>query len=102
LQAVRDGLDAYFAAARRTVSLLTQVWAAGSPREAAALQHQAELHAGDNAGLKLVQTGEALEKLLETVADVAKGMRDEGTGIIRLVSLALILGSLLLAGLNLF
>ncbi|MBI5411530.1 MAG: hypothetical protein HZA21_06025, partial [Nitrospirae bacterium] len=68
----------------------------------AALQHQAELHAGDNAGLKLVQTGEALEKLLETVADVAKGMRDEGTRTVRAISLLLIVGSLLLAGLNLF
>ncbi|TAJ27291.1 MAG: hypothetical protein EPO64_05670 [Nitrospirae bacterium] len=54
LQAVRESLDAYFAAARKTVGLLTQVWASGSPQEAAEFRHQAELHAADNAGPKLV------------------------------------------------
>lgn len=102
LQAVRESLDAYFAAARQTVSLLTQVWAAGSPREAEKLQHQAEVHAADNAGPKLVQVSAALEGLLENVAEVSKDMRDEGTSAVRTISLLLIVGSLLLAGLNLF
>jgi len=102
LQAVRASLDGYFAAARQTVGLLTQAWAAGSPREAAALQHRAEVHAADNAGPKMVLVGTALENLLKAVAEVAKVMREEGAGTVRTISLLLIVGSLLLAGLTLF
>jgi hypothetical protein len=102
LQAVRDSLDAYFAAARQTAGLLTQAWAAGSPREAAELQHRAEVHAADNAGPKLILVSTALEQLLKAVAEVARTMRDEGAHTVRTISLLLIVGSLVLAGLNLF
>src|SRR5256886_5486925 len=56
----------------------------------------------DNAGPKLIQVSLALDRLLETVADVAKDMRDEGTRTIRMTSTTLIIGSFLLAVLNLF
>jgi hypothetical protein len=102
IKAVRESLDAYFAAASKTVSLLVQAWIARSQREAAELRSQAELHAADNAGPKLIQVSLALDRLLETVADVAKDMRDEGTITISRTSKRLVIGSLLIAFLNLF
>lgn len=101
IQAVRESLDAYFSAASKTMVLLTQQWAARSPQEAAILRTQAEVHAADNAGPKLIQVSVALDRLLETVADVAKDMRDEGTRTIRQTSMFLVIGSLTLALLNL-
>ena len=102
VKAVRDSLEAYFAAASKTINMLTQLWIAKSPAEAARLRSQAEVHAADNAGPKLIQVSLALDRLLDTVADVAKDMRDEGTITIRKTSLALTIGSLILALLNLF
>jgi hypothetical protein len=102
IQAVRESLDAYFSAASRTINLLSQVWIARSPQEADELRHQAELQAADNSGPKLIQVSLALDRLLETVADVAKDMRDQGTKTIQHTSELLIGGSLLIAFLNLF
>lgn len=102
LRAVRDSLDAYFQAASKTMTLLTQMWVAPTPQEAAALRHEAELHAADNAGPKMIQISLALDRLLETVAAVAKDMRDEGTQTLRETSSTLVVGSLLIALLNLF
>lgn len=102
MRAVRDSLDAYFQAASKTMTLLTQMWVAPTPQEAAALRHEAELHAADNAGPKMIQISLALDRLLETVADVAKDMRDEGTQTLRDTSSYLVVGSLLIALLNLF
>lgn len=101
LEAVRQSLDAYIAAANRTINLLVQLWAAGSAEEAANLRTKAELQAADNAGPKLIQVSLALDRLLETVAEVAKDMRDEGTKTIRTTSATLLIGSLLIAFLNL-
>ncbi|MEP6888594.1 MAG: MCP four helix bundle domain-containing protein [Nitrospirales bacterium] len=101
LEAVRQSLDAYIAAANRTINLLVQLWGAGSPEEAANLRNKAELQAADNAGPKLIQVSLALDRLLETVAEVAKDMRDEGTKTIRTTSATLLIGSLLIAFLNL-
>ncbi|MGH7146692.1 MAG: hypothetical protein ACREIJ_02170 [Nitrospiraceae bacterium] len=50
----------------------------------------------------MIQVSLALDRLLDTVADVAKDMRDEGTKTIRLISLLLVGGSLFIAFLNLF
>lgn len=102
LQALRESLDEYFKAAQRTLALLRQVWRARTPQERDESRHQAELHAADNAGTKLVRVSLALDRLLETVADVARDMREEGTFLIRMASIALIIGSFLLAALNLF
>jgi hypothetical protein len=102
LEAVLKSLDAYFSAASRTIEMLVQLWVANSPEAAAELRSKAELHAADNAGPKLIQVSLALDRLLETVADVAKDMRDEGSRTIRQTSAALIAGSLLIALLNLF
>jgi hypothetical protein len=102
LQAVRDSLKEYFAAAQQTQALLGQVWTAGTPKEAEEFRHQGQLNAADNAGAKLVRVSLTLDRLLETVADVAKDMREEGTLLIRLASMALLIGAFFLAGLNLF
>ncbi len=102
MRAVKDSLDAYFHAASKTMTLLTQMWIAATPQEAAALRHEAELHAADNAGPKMIQISLALDRLLETVAEVAKDMRDEGTQVLRETSTVLVVGSLLIALLNLF
>lgn len=101
LQAVRASLDAYFSAASTTMLLLLQRWNATSPQEAARLHKQAELHAADNAGPKVIQVTLALDRLLETVAEVAKDMRDEGTRTIAQTSVALTVGSILIALLTL-
>jgi hypothetical protein len=101
LEAVRQSLDAYIAAANRTINLLVQLWGARSPEDAADLRNKAELQAADNAGPKLIQVSLALDRLLETVADVAKDMRDEGTKTIRNTSAILLIGSLLIAFVNL-
>jgi len=102
LEALRRSLDAYFAAADQTRDLLVRVWQANSPSLAAELRHQAEMHAAENAGPKLVEASNALERLLTEVAEVGKDMRDEGRGIIRTTSLILLVGSLLIAAVNLF
>jgi len=101
LRAVRASLDAYFQAASKTMMLLTQMWIAATPEEAAALRRQADHHAADNAGPKLIQVSLALDRLVETVADVAKDVRDEATQRLRETSSALVLGSILIALLNL-
>jgi hypothetical protein len=81
---------------------MNQLWIAKSPEEAAALRTKAEQWAADNSGPKMIQVSLALDRLLETVAEVAKDMRDEGTRTIRQTSAALMAGSLLIAFLNLF
>ena len=101
IQAVRDSLDAYFSAASRTIALLNQLWAAATPQEATELRTKAEVHAAEIAGAKLIQVSLALDHLLETVAEVAKDKRDEGTKIIRTNSAALIVVGFLIALLNL-
>jgi len=102
LRAVKESLDAYFQAASKTVSLMTQMWVAATPQDAALLRHQAEIQAADNSGPKLIQVSLALDRLLETIADVAKDMRDEGTETLRQTSSTLVVGSFLIALLNLF
>jgi len=79
IESVRRSLDQYFSAASTTIQLLTQEWTANAPAEREALRRKAEEHASDNAGPKMIQVSLALDHLLDTVADVAKDMRDEGT-----------------------
>jgi hypothetical protein len=102
IQAVRESLDQYFHAASQTIQLLNQEWNAASPGERADLRRRAEIHAADNAGPKVIQVSLALDRLLETVAEVAKDMRDEGTKTIRTTSALLVGGSFFIALLNLF
>jgi hypothetical protein len=101
LQALRGSLASYFAAADRTRDLLARRWQASTPGQAAELRHQAELHAAEHAGPRLVEASDALERLLAGVAAVGKDMRDEGTDVIRTTSLVLLVGGLLIAALNL-
>jgi hypothetical protein len=101
LRAVQASLDAYFQAASRTVMLLTQMWIAGTPEEAASLREQAVEHAADNAGPKLIQVSLAIDRLLDTVGEVAKDLRDEGAQALRQTSSVIILGSFLIGLLNL-
>lgn len=75
-----------------TVQLLTQEWTAISLVERAALRRKAKEHASDNAGPKMIQVSLALERLVDTVADVAKDMRDEGTKAIQRTSLLIVGG----------
>jgi hypothetical protein len=102
IEAVRRSLDQYFSVASTTVQLLSQEWSATSPAEREALRRKAEEHAADNGGPKIIQVSLALDRLLETVADVAKDMRDEGTRTIQGTSTILVGGSFLIALLNLF
>lgn len=101
IEAVRRSLDQYFSAASTTIQLLTREWIATSPAEREALRRKAEGHASDNAGPKMIQVSLALDRLLETVAEVAKDMRDEGTRTIQTSSALLVGGSFFIAALNL-
>ncbi|HSB46302.1 MAG TPA: MCP four helix bundle domain-containing protein [Nitrospira sp.] len=102
IEAVRRSLDQYFSVASTTIQLLTQEWTASSPSERERLRRKAEEHAADNAGPKMIQVSLALDRLLDTVADVAKDMRDEGTRAIQSTSILLVGGSFFVALLNLF
>ncbi|MEK7293519.1 MAG: MCP four helix bundle domain-containing protein [Nitrospirota bacterium] len=102
IQAVQDSLHAYFTAADQTMSLLLSVWTAKSTHEAAEFRRRAEQYAAGNAGDKLVQAIQALDRLQETVAEVGKELKDEGTRVVRDVSTALLLGSMLIGVLNLY
>jgi hypothetical protein len=102
IEAVRRSLDQYFSVASATVQLLTQEWTSSSPAQREALRRKAEEHASDNAGPKMIQVSLALDRLLDTVADVAKDMRDEGTKALQNTSLLLVGGSFFIAFLNLF
>ncbi|HSN04039.1 MAG TPA: MCP four helix bundle domain-containing protein [Nitrospira sp.] len=102
IEAVRRSLDQYFSVASTTVQLLTQEWTMTSPTDREALRRKAEEHASDNAGPKMIQVSLALDRLLDTVADVAKDMRDEGTRTIQTSSSLLVGGSFSIAFLNLF
>lgn len=100
LEGFRRSLDTYFSAAERTLILLRRLWETTNPTEVSALRHGAELHAAENAGPKLVEASDALERLLFGVADLGREMREQGSAAIRATSLALVLGSLLIAALN--
>ncbi len=102
IQAVRESLDRYFSVASQTTDLLAQEWNASSTAEAAELRRKAEIHAADNGGPKVMQVSLALDRLLETVAEVAKDMRDQGTRTIRTTSYWIVGGSFFIALLNLF
>ncbi|MCX5723142.1 MAG: MCP four helix bundle domain-containing protein [Nitrospirae bacterium] len=102
IEAVRRSLDQYFSVASTTVQLLTQEWLAPSATEREAIRRKAEEHASDNAGPKMIQVSLALDRLLDTVADVAKDMRDEGTAAIQQTSVLIIGGSFFTAFLNIF
>lgn len=65
------------------------------------MRRKAEEHASDNGGPKMIQVSLALDRLLDTVADVAKDMRDEGTRTIQYSSTLLVGGSFFIAVLNL-
>ena len=97
LLALRESLGAYFSAADTTIMLLRQAWETTSTQEAALLKSKAQLHVSDIAGMKLIDVSLALDRLLETVAEVARGLQEKGTRVTRTASTALILGSLLLA-----
>ncbi len=101
IEAVRRSLDQYFSVASTTIQLLNQEWNATSPADREILRRKAEEHASDNGGPKMIQVSLALDRLLETVADVAKDMRDEGTRTIQYSSTLLVGGSFFIAALNL-
>lgn len=102
LQRVREGIDAYFAAASETVLLIEKLWIAASPQETAALRNTAEHHAAANAAPKLTEVSLALDQLLETVGEVAGEVQQEGTRIIHMTTAGLVLVVTLLGFLVLF
>ncbi|HEY7532369.1 MAG TPA: MCP four helix bundle domain-containing protein [Nitrospiraceae bacterium] len=101
IEAVRRSLDQYFSVASQTIELLTQEWNASSQSAREELRRKALEHATDNGGPKMIQVSLALDRLLDTVADVAKDMRDEGTKAIQQTSILVIGGSFFIALLNL-
>ncbi len=101
LTALRESLESYFVTADETIALLKKRWDVKPAKEAAALRSRLEVHIRDTAGARLVAVSLALDRLLDTVAEVGKGMQDEGIVTIREISAALLVGSVLLALVNL-
>jgi hypothetical protein len=101
LDAFRGKLDAYFSSAEQTRRLLIQLWTVPLVTAISELRDQTEIHAAEHAGPKLVEASDALDRLLISVAEVGKDIRDEGAGMIRTTSLILVLGSLVIAAANL-
>lgn len=102
LKALKQAIEMFFTFTNRAQSLMARSWIAGSAEETKSLRNSAELMAASNSGPALIQVSVALDRLLGTVAEVAKDMRDEGTRTVALTSTILIAGSLLIALLNLF
>jgi hypothetical protein len=102
LQALRAGVAAYFADADETIRLVRHRWAATRPEEAAAWQDRAEQHASAQAGVTLIQVSVALDQVLESVAQVARALYEDGARTTRRSSLLLVGGSLALIALVLF
>lgn len=98
IEAVRRSLDQYFSVASTTVQLLMQEWTAVSLTERETIRRKAEVCAADHAG----GSGQSGAGSTDTVADVPKDMRDEGTQTIRRTSLLLVGGSLFVAFLSFF
>ena len=76
---------------------LTQEWTAVYATKRGAIRRKAEEHAYDNAGPKMIQVSLALDRLLDSVADMAKDMRDEGTKATHRKGLLLVGGSFFIA-----
>ena len=101
IEAVRRSVEQYFFVASRTNEILTQVWNLPLQPDREAPRQKAEEHASDNGGPKMIQVSLALDRLLDTAAEVAKDMRDEGTKTIQRTSVLVIGGSFFIAVLNL-
>ncbi len=102
IREVQKGLEAYFVAEDRTVSLFLSAWTAQSTREAVEFRNQAERNLAGDAADRLVQAILALDRFQETVASVGKELNNEGTRVIQDVSTILLLGSVLIGLLNLY
>jgi hypothetical protein len=102
IKAARRRLDQYFSVASTTVQLLTKEWTSVSLTERETIRRKAEVHAADHADPKMIQVSLTLDRLLDTIADVANGMHDEGPQLIRRTSLLLVGGSLFVAFLSFF
>jgi len=96
LQDFRESLAAYFSAADETIAILLRMWETTPPAAAAALRNKAEVHLTDKAGPKLIQVTLALNRLLETVAEIARELQTQGRGAIRTASTILLVGCALI------
>ena len=75
--AFRQQLDAYFVAAEDTMRAADGIWAAPVPGQAAAARERTAALAS-RAGPKYEAASSGLDRLLGTIADVAKDMNDDG------------------------
>lgn len=102
LRSLKQTLEIFFMFTNRAQNYMARSWIAGSPQEAKALRNEAELMAANNSGPALFQVSLAFDQLYGTVAEVAKDMRDEGSNLIHVTSVILMVGSFVVAFLNLF
>jgi hypothetical protein len=73
------------------MNILIQLWDVQSPQHAGELRCKAERHAVEDDAAKLLRLSLALDRLLETVAEVEKDMQDEGTTTLGDTSITLIM-----------
>ncbi len=102
LHEVKEKLEEYISASHRTISPMERQWLAKTPAEASALREQAEVFAAKHAGPKLIAVTLALDRLLESVGEVAGNVREQADVLLRGATALVILISLLLAALVLF
>lgn len=102
LHEVKEKLEDYIAASHHTISLMQNRWLVNTPAQAATFREQAEVYAAKQAGPKLIAVTLALDRLLETVGEVAGHVREEADVLLRAATVLVILISLLLGALVLF
>ncbi|ALA60410.1 MCP four helix bundle domain-containing protein [Nitrospira moscoviensis] len=99
---VREKLDQYINASHRTLEILRARWKTSSPAEIRRLRDDAEQHAAQQAGPKLIAVSFALDRLLEIVAEIAGEARNEAESLLRMATSVVTGVSILLVVMVLF
>jgi hypothetical protein len=99
LKAVEGALNVYLTSSEHTIGLLESMWKASIPTERERLRKEAEHYAATIAGSKLIDATFALDELLTKVGQIAGTVRKEGEVALRIITLAIMAGTLGLIGL---
>lgn len=82
----RERLYQYIDASRHTLDILQEVWKTSSPQARRHLRDQAERHASQNAGPKLIAASIAVDSLIDIVVSVARYAKTDADFHLRVVT----------------
>jgi chlorite dismutase len=82
----REKLSQYIDASRHTLNILKELWMTSSPEERRRIRDQAERHASQNAGPKLIAASFALDDLIDIVVSVARDAKKDADAHLRIVT----------------